>query len=267
VRFVEDPVRMVRAVRFAAMLGFEIEGSTYAALRELGEKIALASPARLYEEVLKLFLLGAGEKTYQLLRKTGLFAVLFPSVAPWLEQEDEGFPHSRIGKALEWIDAGIQAGRKVSPPLLFALMIGQYLEEKAAGSGAAGASPLDALEQAVAAFLGEETHRVQIPRKVGLAARDILWNQRRFERTGGKYPLYFSKRPGFEESFEYLQFMCELTGEKRDLVEWWQKLIKAHPPAPAGDHHGKMGHKPPEKAPRRRRRRGKGKPEIQKPKA
>ena len=72
VRFTEDPVRMVRAVRFAANLGLEIEEQTLKALLELKDRVALASPSRMYEEVLKLFMLGR-EKTYQLLRKTGLF--------------------------------------------------------------------------------------------------------------------------------------------------------------------------------------------------
>ncbi len=266
VRFVEDPVRMVRAVRFAAMLGFEIEENTYRALLELRDKVAQASPARLYEETLKLFLQGEAGKTYDLLKKTGMLGVLFPRVNEWLDTETEGFPHIRIGKALEWVDAGIQAGRQVSPPLLFALMTGQYLEEKTAEFGVAGVSSLGALEQAVAAFLKEETHRVQIPRKVGLAMRDILWNQRRFEKTGGKYPLYFSKKPGFEESLDYLHFMCELTGEKKDLLDWWQKFVRVHPPTPAGDHHEKIGHRPPEKPPRGKRRRRKGKSGILNPK-
>jgi poly(A) polymerase len=71
VRFTEDPVRMVRAARFAAMLGFEIEEGTKNALLELKDRVALASPSRMYEEVLKLFLLGEGENL-QLLRKTAL---------------------------------------------------------------------------------------------------------------------------------------------------------------------------------------------------
>jgi poly(A) polymerase len=266
VRFVEDPVRMVRAVRFAALLGFGIEENTYRALIELRDNVALASPARLYEETLKLFLKGEAGKTYDLLKKTGMFGVLFPRVNEWLDTETEGFPHIRIGKALEWVDAGIQAGRQISPSLLFALMTGQYIEEKAAAFGAAGVSPIAALEQAVAAFLGEETHRVQIPKKVGLAMRDILWNQRRFERTGGKHPLYFSKRPGFEEAFDYLRFQCELTGEKTDLLEWWKAFVKKHPPAQAEAEEGQKRERPPLKAPKRRRRRRKGASEMQKPK-
>ncbi len=136
VRFTEDPVRMVRALRFAAMLGFEIEENTYRALLELKDKVALASPARMYEEVLKLFLLGEGEKTYQLLRKTGLFGVIFPRLNEWLDTENDGFPHTWIGKALEWVDTYVQAGRPVQPHILFGLMFGQYIEEK--GRGAEG---------------------------------------------------------------------------------------------------------------------------------
>ncbi len=131
VRFTEDPVRMVRAVRFAAMLGFEIEEQTYHALLEVKDKVALASPARMYEEVQKLFLLGEGEKTYQLLRKTGLFGVIFPRLNEWVDTESDGFPHIWIGKALEWVDTCIQAGRKVEPYILFALLFGQFIEEKA----------------------------------------------------------------------------------------------------------------------------------------
>ena len=105
---------MVRAVRFAALLGFEIEEKTYRAMLELKDHVALASPSRMYEEVLKLFLLGEGEKTYQLLRKTGLFDVIFPRLNEWVDTESDGFPHIWIGKALEWVDA-LRAGRPAGP--------------------------------------------------------------------------------------------------------------------------------------------------------
>ena len=131
VRFTEDPVRMVRAVRFAANLGLEIEEQTLKALLELKDRVALASPSRMYEEVLKLFMLGQGEKTYQLLRKTGMFGVIFPGLNEWVDTESDGFPHIWIGKALEWIDACVQAGRQPQPHIMFGLLFGQYIEEKA----------------------------------------------------------------------------------------------------------------------------------------
>lgn len=232
VRFTEDPVRMVRAVRFAAVLGFEIEETTYQALLDHKDKIALASPARMYEEVQKLFLLGEGEKTYQMLRHTGMFGVLFPHINAWIDTEEEGFPHTWVGKALDWVDTCVQAGRKVQPHILFCLMFGQYVEQKAARQRSGGMAPLDALDTAVAEFLAEIVPRVQVPRKVALAMREILWNQGRFEKTQGKAPLYFLRRPGFADAFEYLRFTSELTGERLDLRAWWKDFIRSHPVMP-----------------------------------
>jgi poly(A) polymerase len=273
VRFTEDPVRMVRAVRFAAMLGFEIEEQTYRALLEVKDKVALASPARMYEEVQKLFLLGEGEKTYQLLRKTGLFGVIFPRLNEWVDTETDGFPHIWIGKALEWVDTCIQVGRKVEPYILFALLFGQYIEEKAGKLKAAGIPALDAVTKAVTETLFEQAQRVMIPKKVGLPMRDIYWNQQRFERREGRHPRYFLRRPGFADAYEYLRFTSEVTGEKRELRAWWKEFIAANPvthgetPREAKGHKG-LGRK--ENArPARRRRRGRrreGGPDTGKPK-
>jgi poly(A) polymerase len=229
IRFTEDPVRMVRAVRFAAMLGFEIEEKTYHAMLELREKVALASPARMYEEVLKLFLLGEGEKTYQLLRKTGLFGVIFPRLNQWVDTEESGFPHVWIGKALDWVDTCVQTGRKVEPHILFGLMFGQYIEGTSSSLMKSGSPALDAMTKAVAGTLSEQAQRVMIPRKVGLPMRDMYWNQHRFAKREGKYPRYFLRRPGFEDAYEYLRFTSEVTGERKDLRAWWKDFIKANP--------------------------------------
>jgi poly(A) polymerase len=270
VRFTEDPVRMVRAVRFAAMLGFEIEENTYRAMLELKDKVALASPARMYEEVMKLFLLGEGDKTYQLLRKTGLFGVIFPQLNEWVDTEDDGFPHTWIGKALEWVDVCVQTGRKVEPHILFGLMYGQFIEEKAAGLAKAGAPALDAVTKAVAEVMAEQARRVMIPKKTGLAMRDMYWNQHRFENRAGKHPRYFLHRPGFSDAFEYLRFTSETTGEKREIRAWWKEFIKAHPLSAGEEKEVQKGREKRSKAGRKRRRRrdgGRGKPEAHKPKA
>jgi len=269
VRFTEDPVRMVRAVRFAAMLGFEIEENTYRAMLELKDKVALASPARMYEEVMKLFLLGEGDKTYQLLRKTGLFGVIFPQLNEWVDTEDDGFPHTWIGKALEWVDVCVQTGRKVEPHILFGLMYGQFIEEKAAGLAKAGAPALDAVTKAVAEVMAEQARRVMIPKKTGLAMRDMYWNQHRFENRAGKHPRYFLHRPGFSDAFEYLRFTSETTGEKRELRAWWKEFIKAHPLSAGEEKEVQQGREKRSKAGRKKRRRrggGRGKPEAHKPK-
>ena len=265
VRFTEDPVRMIRAVRFAALLGFEIEEKTYHAMLELKGQVALASPSRMYEEVLKLFLLGEGEKTYQLLRRTGLFDVIFPRLNEWVDTESDGFPHIWIGKALEWVDGYVQAGRQVPPHMLFALMFGQLVEGKAAELQKQGMPALDAVTSAVTEIMLEQAKRVQIPKKVGLSMRDMYWDQQRFERREGKYPRYFLRRPGFADAFEYLRFTSETTGEKKELRDWWKKFIKEHPLSK--DEKKEIQISAEKKArPKRRRRRRDGKPRTEAPK-
>ncbi len=258
VRFTEDPVRMVRAVRFAALLGFEIEPATLQALLELRDRVALASPSRMYEDVLKLFLKGEGEKTYQMLRSTGLFGVIFPELNAWVDTESDGFPHIWIGKALEWVDACVLAGRQVPPHILFGLMFGQYIEEKANQTKTAGLPPLDALTRAVSTVMTEQAQRVQIPKKISLIMRDMYWNQRRFEKREGKHPRFFLRRPGFSDAFEYLRFSSEATGEGKELRAWWKEFIKDHPISDAEEAEIQKGREKRERPRRRRRRGGRG---------
>jgi poly(A) polymerase len=78
----------------------------------------------------------------------------------------------------------------------------------------------------------EQAQRVQILKKIGLAMRDIYWNQQRFAKREGKYPRYFLRRPGFADAWLYFRFTSEVTGENRELRAWWKEFIKAHPLTP-----------------------------------
>lgn len=256
-RFIEDPVRMVRAVRFAAMLGFDIEERTLQALLEQRERVALASPARLYEEVLKLFLLGEAEKVYHLLRKTGLFGVLFPRLGEWLDTESEGYPNVWIGKALEWIDGCVQAGRRIQPHLLLAFIFGRFVESRTSELVAAGMHPYAAIDLVLSDFLREQSARVLIPKKTALLVRDILRDQARFAKTSGKAPLVFSSRPGFSDAYAYFRFVTEITGGDQALSAWWAEFLRHRHDAVSGE---TIGRRPEalrqrQKSKRRRKRR------------
>jgi poly(A) polymerase len=195
-----------------------------------------------------------------------LFGVLFPSLNEWVDTESDGFPHIWIGKALEWVDTCVQVGRKVEPHIMFGLMFGQHIEEKAAAFRKAGAPPLDAVTRAVSGVLTEQALRVQIPKKVGLPMRDMYWNQQRFAKREGKYPRYFQHRPGFADAFEYLRFTSEVTGENRELRAWWKEFIKDHPLSQGEKKEIQKSAERKAKPKRRRRRRGgKGGPETPKP--
>ena len=259
VRFTEDPVRMIRAVRFAAMLGFNIEERTAGAMTELSGTINKATPPRLYEEVLKLLMLGAGERTYQMMRHCGLFQPLFPHFDAWLTRESDGFPHVRVGKALEWIDDRIGQGVQVSAPLLVALVFGEYLEEKVAGFRAAGASPQQATEAAVAEFAGELASTIAIPNRVLVAVREILSCQLRFQKTPGRNGRGVVSRGIFPDALSYLRFNEGLAPGKRSLADWWGRFAAEQPAPDAVTDEAPQGAAPeaPGKKKRRRRRRRK----------
>ena len=255
IRFTEDPVRMLRAVRFAAMLGLDMEPETWQAILELAPTISRATPPRLFDEMLKLLLLGEGEKSYQLLRKTGLFAPLFPHFNEWLDTETGGFPHTRVSHALDRIDALVQQGEAVAPPLLLALLFGEYLEESAAASRQGGAPPQEALNQAVAGWLGELAPTVLVPNRIGMQVRDILASQQRFLKMPGKRPQSFLGRPGFPVALAYLRLRAEMGEGGSDVWSWWdtysRENVVAIPPSAAA---GQEGAPPAGKRRRRRRR-------------
>jgi poly(A) polymerase len=258
VRFTEDPVRMIRAVRFASMLGFNIETRTQAAIHELCGSIVKATPPRLYEEVLKLLMLGAGERTYQMMRHCGLFEPLFPHFDAWLARESGGFPHARVGKGLEWVDARIGQGVQVSAPLLMAVMFGEYLEEKIAVFREAGAPPQQATEMAVASFAGELAATVAVPNRVLVAVREILSCQQRFQKTPGRNGRGVVARAVFPDALAYLEFMEQLSPGKRSLAQWWQRFAAEQPLTAADESQAAIPAKPAGK--KRRRRRGRKKP-------
>jgi poly(A) polymerase len=235
VRFTEDPVRMLRAIRFAAMLGFTIEDATWDALVGLSATISRSSPPRLYEEILKLFLCGEGEKGFQFLRRSGLLVALLPGFSNWLDKESGGFPHARMGKALDWIDQMVLNGDKVPPQLLLALMFGEYIEEKGEGFRRSGAPLQQSLDMATAELLGELSGTVLIPNKVGAQIRDIISYQRRFRKAPGKQPLSFISRPSFAEALECFRFNCVSTGEGLDIHHFWERFALGNRSATTGD--------------------------------
>jgi poly(A) polymerase len=250
VRFQEDPVRMLRAVRFAAQLAFTIEANTRKALVVAADTIVRAAPPRLYDEMLKLLLSGEGVKCYDLLRQTGLFAALFPDFSSWLGVESESFPHTRFGEMLSYVDSRIQQGYKVSPPLLLALLFGDYIDEKADRFRRQGVPWQQSVNASVAEFLGETCPIIMITNRVVIALRDIISQQMRLKKIPGSRPDSFIARQDFNDIIEYCRITC---GDKKDVLkqlDWWKAQAKLQAPVP-------LPYKPTEKteSPKRKRKR------------
>lgn len=252
-RFAEDPVRMLRAIRFAAQLDFAIEHHSWEAMTANARRITLASPARLFDEVVKLLLSGAADKCWQLLSASGLAAAIFPDFSEWRSARDV----DPTCKAVAWIDSTLLNGGTVSNPLLLALFFGDYLS--ASGENGMPAQQ-SAIDRSLAGFMAETAGRIFIPQRIIMRFREILLLQQRLLRVPGRKPENVITRPAFSEAIEYLRFCSGGNSSLAKTVSWWDRLVATKgvlSPSAEKETDAK------EERPRgRRRRRGRKKPKV-----
>ena len=227
-RYREDPVRMLRAVRFAAKLGFRIEGDTSRAIYDLAPRIEDMPPARLYEEVVKLFMAGAGRATYELLRRYGLFGPLFPETEACIEAEPDGFAGAMVGKALENTDARLRAGKPVTPGFLFAALLWEPVRQDSEACAARGMPEMQAYETAGADVIERQIHHVSLPRRFSLMVREIWGLQPRLvsrRGRGGAHRLL--THPRFRAAYDFLLLRAESGEDVAEHSKWWTRLQEA----------------------------------------
>lgn len=224
VRFTEDPVRMIRAVRFAASHDLVIEPATWEVLCELSSTITRAAPARLYEEMLKLFLLGSARPLFALLETSGLLAALFPGLVRWLEENAD---HRQwLQTNLECLDRLYRSGLPPSPPLFLAALFGPRLEEEALARHRDGIPHMQALDAVCAVFMEEFNRTVSLPGRIGSQLRRILAVQPSLHRMPPRRPASLAGRPEFEDAMAYLCLTAKTREENRPALEWWDAFIK-----------------------------------------
>lgn len=219
-RYLEDPVRMLRAVRFAAKLGFEIEKHSAAPIRRLAPMLRDIPAARLFEEVLKLFLAGRAERTFELLVEYDLFAPLFPASAKALERDPE-YTGDLIRQALANTDERIALGKPVTPAFLFAALLWPAIPTRAAQLQARGMPPIPAMQEAAHDLIVEQCKRIAIPKRFTIPIREIWDMQERLPRRSGKRADLLLENPRFRAGYDFL-LLREDAGEQTDgLGDWW----------------------------------------------
>ncbi|MCU7855914.1 MAG: polynucleotide adenylyltransferase PcnB, partial [Candidatus Thiodiazotropha sp. (ex Lucinoma borealis)] len=155
-RFREDPVRLLRAVRFAAKLGFIIDPETESPMEHLAPLLEDVPSARLYEEVLKLFLGGSALATFEKLRHYGLFGQLFPATEEALSHEDHEFPITFVNRGLANTDTRLQENKSVTPAFLFAVLLWEPVRLGYEALLAQEIEPAEALQTAANNVLSEQ---------------------------------------------------------------------------------------------------------------
>lgn len=227
VRFTEDPVRMLRAVRFSASHNLVIEPATWKIICELSSTISRVAPSRLYEEIQKLFLLGSAQPTFSLLEKSGLATALFPRLSQWIYGNIRCL--ALLHANLEYLDQLYRSGRPPSPAIFLAALFGPSLEEAALSRHRDGIPHQQALDAACATFMEEVGKTSGIPGRFGSQLRAILALQPSLHRMPPQRPSSVVSRPEFADAMAYLRLTAETRKESKTSLEWWNAFLLKMP--------------------------------------
>ncbi|WP_042262394.1 polynucleotide adenylyltransferase PcnB [Paraburkholderia heleia] len=247
-RYREDPVRMMRVVRFAAKLGFEIEEHTREPITKLADLINNVPAARLFDEMLKLLLSGHALECLRWLRKEGLHHGLLPLLDVILEQpQGERF----ITLALSNTDARVRAGKPVSPGFLFATLLWHDVQQRWQQYTAAGEIPVPALHRAMDDVIDAQTEKLAIHRRYSSDMREIWGLQLRLEKRG-RGALKLLEHQRFRAGYDFLLLRCESGELDAEVGQWWTDFISGDTAA----REALLAQGGKERSPRKRRRRG-----------
>lgn len=226
VRFAEDPVRMLRAARFAGRLELTIDPADLEAMRILRERLTVVSRDRMYEEMLKLFHCGNAQRVFALLRETGLFDVLMPELAEWLAAGDDAASQRWFERVLRQFDIWKNAGLYAEEDLIWSMLYGPIAERAAAQPQEEG-QPHLTVYRAMCNACMDPGLRYRIPRHAAVEAGHILQLQEAFLRTRGKRPGRLRANRLFEKAFVYFKMASGVWERHAEELEWWRQYLSA----------------------------------------
>ncbi len=223
-RYREDPVRMLRAIRFAVKLGFKIDPESERIIPDMATLLANIPAARLYDEVLKLFISGYAVQTFEMLRHFDLFSVLFPATDLSLQSEADGFPRLFLAKALENTDLRINEAKSVTPYFLMAAFLWEPVQASAKQKIKQGKHSSVAYQEAAREAIRSQVKHTAFPKRVGLAMTEVWMLQGRFTHRSGVRAYKLLGHPRFRAAYDFLLLRAETGGADPELADWWTKF-------------------------------------------
>ncbi|MGV3345550.1 polynucleotide adenylyltransferase PcnB [Enterobacteriaceae bacterium LUAb1] len=229
-RYREDPVRMLRVIRFAAKLNMDIASETAGPIPRLATLLHNIPPARLFEESLKLLQTGYGYQTYLKLREYHLFQPLFPTLARTFTEHGDSNLERMLIQVLKNTDLRLQNDQRVNPAFLFAAMF-WYLQLETAQkiTQESGLTYNDAFMLAMNDVLDEICRSLAIPKRITSLVRDIWFLQLRLPRRYGKRAWKLMEHPKFRAAFDLLALRADVENhaELQRLTDWWSTFQTA----------------------------------------
>ncbi|MDX1491168.1 MAG: polynucleotide adenylyltransferase PcnB [Pseudohongiellaceae bacterium] len=220
-RYREDPVRLLRAIRFASKLDFEIEANTLAPMDELAHLLESISPARLFDESLKLLSSGHAQKSFALLRKFKVGHFMFRSTMELTK--DQNTPSARLVElALRNTDDRLAKGKTVTPAFLYAALLWPALQQTL--SKMDNPNTVLAIQNAAAQVIAPQVQVTAIPKRFTIAMREIWELQLRLVTRNKRSVESAYHHPKFRAAYDFL-LLREESGEQLDnLGQWWTEF-------------------------------------------
>ncbi|MCG9094146.1 polynucleotide adenylyltransferase PcnB [Laribacter hongkongensis] len=220
-RYKEDPVRMLRAVRLAAKLGFSIDESTRKPISHLAPLLRDVAQARLFDEMLKMLHSGASWACLTRLRAEGLHKGIFPLLDAVLDQPDGS---SFVKLALDQTDQRLKNGRGISDGFLLAALLWGEVRTEWQRRQDTGEKPLPALFDAMDVVEAKLVDRLAIPRRFLITMREIWSMQPRYENRSGSRPFKLLEQPRFRAGYDFLCLRASVGEVPQELARWWEKF-------------------------------------------
>jgi poly(A) polymerase len=222
-RYREDPVRIIRVVRFAAKLGFAIDPKTQAPIKEMAALLANVPASRLFDEMIKLLQTGHALKSLDELRKQGLQRGVFPILDALLNPSQRHEARERfVNLALADTDRRVAEGLAVAPSFMLACLLWHEVVERWNALQAAGEAPFPALQQAVDAVFDARIGDISGRGKLAADMREIWLMQPRFERRSGNTPRALVEQPRYRAGYDFLRLRADAGEIDSELAEWWE---------------------------------------------
>lgn len=228
-RYREDPVRMLRALRFSAKLGFEIDEASRLPIYELGHLLQDIPAARLYEEVLKLFHSGHAIRSFELLMEFDLLKHLFPDAVESIEKDEAVLQLLTI--AMQNTDDRIKNNMRVTPAFLFAALLWHPVNSRVHELVDKGMPYSVAIQKVATRMLSQQSHSVSIPKRFTSTMRDIWGLQTRFHYRAGKRAMSVLEHEKFRAGYDFLCIRAEAGevadhGDIKQDCQWWTDIQK-----------------------------------------
>jgi poly(A) polymerase len=222
-RYREDPVRMLRAARLAAKLGFTIEPATAEPIARLAPLLADASSARLFEETLKLFLSGHAVASFEHLEAHGLLPALLPDTAKALASNKSGALRRMLVQGLRNTDARVDNDEPVSPAFLYAVLLWPAYCRALAELQAQGVHAAEAQRRAADRVTMHQVARTALPRRFSLPMQEIWLMQPRFSLRQRKRVFRMLAHPRFRAAVDFLELRLAASDAHADDVAFWRE--------------------------------------------